>query len=144
MRYRVARVDGIEEHETIGALAKLCAAGDETFAPKTEAGDWWLVYADDVAVGFAGIRDATTEPEASFLCLAGVVPEHRGRGLQRRLIHARVQRARQLGKRAALSWVADWNVRSANNLVAAGFRLYWPAQRFGDKETVYFRKELHA
>lgn len=142
MTYRVRMVDAAVEHEVISDLCRVISPTDDTFRADTTKGDWWLVYAGDVAVGFAGLRDAATEPAAAFLCLAGVVREHRGAGLQRRLIEARVRRARALGKRAALSWVADWNVRSANNLIRAGFRLYWPAQRFTDNETVYFRKDF--
>lgn len=142
MTYRVQRVDGIVEHETISALAKLCSPGDETFFPDTSRGDWWLAYATDVAIGFAGLRDSTVDAEAAFLCLAGVHPAFRGHGLQRRLINVRVRRARALGKLRATSWTATWNVHSANNLLRAGFALYTPTLKFDDTDVNYWKKEI--
>lgn len=140
--YSVRQVDPIVEHEVLAGLARLCDRDTSIKAAlDTSRGDWWLAFADDVAVGFAGLRDANTDPEASFLCLAGVMPEHRGRGLQKRLIAARLRRAKALGKRRAITYTAVSNVASANALIARGFRLYRPALTWGD-EFCYWKKEL--
>ncbi len=51
-----------------------------------------------------------------------VVPSHRGRGLQRRLIRARLHYARRKGARRVVAWVLARNCYSLNNLVEVGFR----------------------
>ncbi len=136
MRVRVREVDGVEHGEIICDLARICLPGDDP--PLVHEGHWWLAYVGDVAVGFAGLRDARTDPEAGFLCLAGVVPQARGRGLQRALIRARVAKARRLGKRRVISYTAAWNWRSANNLIACGFRQYMPVKVFGGGDVCYW------
>lgn len=137
--YRIREVDGTVEEETIHALTRICMPWDDL--PDTGAGFWWLAYAGDVAIGFGGVRDASTDPQAAFLCLSGVVPEHRGRGLQRRLIRVRVQKARRLRKHSVISYTMD-NAHSGNNLIACGFRLYSPLKRWEGGSVNYWRLAL--
>jgi GNAT superfamily N-acetyltransferase len=137
--YCIREVDGDEESEVIAELHRICCPHDEL--PSTTDGWWWLAYAGDVAVGYAGMRDAKSEPGAAFLCIAGVVPEHRGKGLQRRLIRVRVQKARRLMKTAVISYTLD-NAPSGNNLIACGFRLYSPDKRWEGGDVAYWRRLL--
>jgi GNAT superfamily N-acetyltransferase len=139
VKYTVKEVDGAEEDETINALHKLCLPHDEL--PSVHDGWWWLAYANDVAVGYACMRDAKSEENAAFLAIAGVVPEHRGKGLQRRLIRVRVQKARRLMKRAVISYTMD-NAPSGNNLIACGFRLYDPDKRWEGGDVTYWRRQF--
>jgi GNAT superfamily N-acetyltransferase len=70
-----------------------------------------------------------------------VLPEARGQGLQRRLIGARERHARALG----MAWLVTdtyQNPASSNSLIAAGYRLYEPAQPWGARGTLYWRKRL--
>ncbi len=76
-----------------------------------------------------------------YLCRSGVVPEHRGKGLQKRLIRVRETYARNM----AMNWVISdttCNPPSANSLIACGFKLYEPAQPWGNRSTIYWRKRL--
>ena len=83
------------------------------------------------------LRDAKTFDNATFLCLSGVVPEHRGHALQRRMVRVRVQKARKLGKRRVISYTVS-NAHSGNNLIACGFRLYNP-DKCWEGEVTYWK-----
>lgn len=104
-------------------------------------GFWWLAFSKGHPVAFAGMNIVTSSPDMAFLCRAGVLPDHRGHGLQRRLIRVRVNKAKRLGLSNVISTTYD-NPRSANNLLAEGFRLYQPESPWGAEGTNYWIKNL--
>ncbi len=97
---------------------------------------WWLC--GDVA--FAGVRKVAGESLA-YLCRAGVAPEARGQGIQRRLIRVRLAWARRHALEAAVTYTSATNTASSNNLAACGFRMYRPANPWAG-EQLYWIKEL--
>ena len=74
-----------------------------------------------------------------------ILPEHRGNGLQRRLLKVRERKARQLGWTSVITDTTD-NVPSANNLIKAGYRLFEPesvgAMNWAFKSSLFWRKGL--
>lgn len=112
--------------------------------PVLENSLWWVVWRGKEPVGYAGLRvcENAQNKGLGFLSRAGVLREHRGRGLQRRLIRAREMEARALGLTDLVTYVALWNCPSLNSLVACGYRFYRPADKWGGKEAVYLRKRL--
>ncbi len=58
-----------------------------------------------------------------------VKPAFRGRGLQRRLIRARLRYAKDRGALSVVVWVEGRNSYSLNNLVEEGFRFTRRCQR---------------
>lgn len=97
---------------------------------------WWIVWRGKLAVGYAGMR-----PQGygvTYLCRAGVLPEHRGRNLQAKLIGARVRYARRQGLKTAITDTVSWNFSSANNLIRSGFTLYWPEWRWAGDDKLYW------
>jgi hypothetical protein len=88
----------------------------------------WVATAPDLP-GVVGAASAVLVDGGSavFLAAAAVLPAARGRHGQAGAIRVRLAYARRLGARAALTYVAPWNVRSANALLGQGFRLYRPA-----------------
>jgi len=74
-----------------------------------------------------------------LLCGAGVLPEARGRGIQRLLIQARLKYA--MANRADLpvhSYTIPMNSHSINNLIAEGFRSFAPVKPRYGKNTSYW------
>lgn len=71
-------------------------------------------------VGFAALKINRRKGE---LIRAGVHPKHRGRGLQSRLIQARLKRAAEVGLREVHTYTVTDNPASSNNLIEAGFRM---------------------
>jgi RimJ/RimL family protein N-acetyltransferase len=105
---------------------------------------WWLVWRGKEAVGYAGLRPCKEPRNASlgFLCRVGVVPAHRGRGLQKRLIAVREAAARRLGLTELVTYCVPWNCASINSLVSCGYKFYRPGTKWGGGGAVYLRKVL--
>lgn len=105
-------------------------------------GVWWVAYDDNYPVAFAGLRPSAQWLACGYLCRAGVVETHRGRGLQRRLIQLRERHARRSG----MEWIITdtyKNPASSNSLIACGFRLFEPSVPWGVSQTLYWRKKIN-
>lgn len=99
---------------------------------------WWLALCGGKPVGYAGMK-LCDDGRSAFLCRAGVLRAHRGHGLQKRFIDARLREARRLGCVAAITYTAVGNCASVNSLVAKGFRLYQPEWAWAGREFLYFQ-----
>ncbi|MFN4278295.1 MAG: GNAT family N-acetyltransferase [Ferrovibrio sp.] len=113
----------------------------DDIAPTTE-GYWWLAFEGDRTVAFAGLYPSAQVAGRGYLCRAGVLRSHRGLGLQRRLIHARVRKARSLGWHSVVTDTQPYNVPSSNSLIRCGFKLYRPDHLYAGEETLYWKKDL--
>lgn len=109
--------------------------------PNFTDGFWWIAYCDHTPVAFAGLVPSARWLETGYLCRAGVVEEHRGRGLQKRLIRVRLNFARRMGWRWAITDTTE-NPPSANSLIGCGFRAYDPREPWGGDTTTYWRRAV--
>ena len=137
--YRIALAD---LPVAVLALDEICFPHDDRIT--TADSLWWIVWQDKTPVAYAGMR-LCKDPRnlgLAFLNRAGVVPGHRGRGLQQRLIRARVAAARRLAVNELVTYVMIYNVASINSLVNCGYKFYRPATRYGGTGSVYLRKAL--
>lgn len=141
-RYITREVSGSVEAvaETLHAL-HYATFGDS--APKIDpgTGSWWIAYMGDTAVGFAGLLPSQVRPNTGYLCRSGVLKEHRGHGLQRRMIRLREARARRRGWSQMVTDTSS-NIHSANSLIRAGYTLFVPDLAWGYDHTLYWRKKL--
>ena len=104
---------------------------------------WWIVWQGREPVGYAGLSLAAQNKGLGFFSRAGVLPRHRGRGLQKRLIRVRETEARALGIPEIVTYVVDHrNSPSINSLVSCGYRFYRPSAKWAGKTPVYLRKKL--
>jgi GNAT superfamily N-acetyltransferase len=76
-----------------------------------------------------------------YLCRAGVLPAHRGQGLQKRLIRARIQVAKEKGMNWLVTDTND-NPASGNSLIACGFKLFEPTVPWAANGAIYWRMKL--
>ena len=138
---RLRAVDGKSEvyAAMLRYLQLACLPGDDPL--ETSEGHWWVAFDGDLPVAFAGLTQSQSVPGAAYLCRAGVLPSHRGRGLQRRLLEARERKARKLGFTVLVTDTFD-NPHSSNNLIRSGYRMHIPAVRYGATGTCYWRKPL--
>lgn len=93
------------------------------------------------SVGFCTARKLTYE-NGVFLSRAGVLPEARGAGLQRRMIHVRTRWARSIGAEFLCTYVVLDNFASLTNLIKSGYKLYTPANRWVGAGVLYLQKLL--
>lgn len=107
-------------------------------------GHWWIVYTEaNKPVGFAGLINSSQFADCAFFHRAGVADEHTGNGLQKRLIKARINKAKNMGFNWAVSDCSK-NPASGNSLLGCGFKLYTPSKPWGWDYTNYWRLKLKA
>jgi GNAT superfamily N-acetyltransferase len=142
MKYRIAAVDITVPKmvQLLTLLQKTCLPADKIY-PVTK-GYWYVVYTHrGEAIGFGGIVPSSRWSDTMYLCRAGVTRAHQGRGLQKRLLRARIRKAKALG----MNWVitdTHHNPASANNLIATGFKLFEPSDPWGFKTALYWKYRI--
>lgn len=145
MRLVTRKVDATEEEvrEDIDYLDRLCFAPTDAKV-EIEPGAWWLTYDGERPVAYAGVRRSAQWLDWGYLMRAGVDPEYRGRGLQRKLIRTRVKFARARGWHGLITDTSYDNIRSSNNLIAEGFKLFRPRELWAFSNSLYWIKTLEA
>ena len=73
---------------------------------------------------------------------AWVHKKFRGKGLQRKMIKARLKAAIGFRCYTAITYTTHDNVHSANNLFKMGFNMYNPEYAYVGRGMLYFRKAL--
>lgn len=145
-RSRRADLDNEDDVDHLRELHKLTFT-DGSFIPDFDYGAWWLLApALDflTPVAFCGVVPSTLGFGYAYLKRAGVLAEHQGHGLQRRMIRLREQWARREGFHTIVTETVSHNTHSANNLAACGFKMFEPAVPWGHKIGVglYYKKAL--
>lgn len=140
--YSFRQVDSDDE-EIVELLTELHLL---TFGPDCpisdfDYGTWWIGTDGREAMSFCGLTQSTYHPSYAYLKRVGVLPGHRGQGLQRRMITMREKRARLLGFTHCITDTTD-NPASANSLIAAGYRMFEPEEGWSFPTALYWKKEL--
>ena len=142
--YRIRRANPEEgDNEVILELHRKCFTSGE-YIPDFDEGWWWLCYRDYDPVGFCGLEktiDRVYGNDLGYLCRSGVREDHRGKGLQLRMIRVRERKAREVGCTAMLTDTND-NPKSGNTLIRAGYKLFVPTKPWAMKTSLYWKKEL--
>jgi GNAT superfamily N-acetyltransferase len=137
---KLRHVDVSQTGHELSALQKKCLPADCPF--NVSQGDWWIVYdSKNLPCAFAGLVPSTRWARTGYLCRSGVLPSHRGRGTQKRLIRARVRHAKKLGWEWLITDTYQ-NPASANSLIACGFKMFIPTVPWGAEGTLYWRRKL--
>lgn len=142
----VIRLVGTPEKPAPKALVELMDSMDRntiTGSDPFEKGEgyWWIAYDGKTPAGFAGMT-LHENGTMAFLCRCGVLPEYRGKGLQRKLIKVRERLAKKIGVKWLVSYTTRKRLVSGNNLIKCGFLLFDPPFSWGDKYWLHFRKEI--
>lgn len=139
----ILEVDGLEHCDL---LHYMNGFEPERFPPLKSRhlvdGQWWLAIDGKTAVGFAGmVPFFTMRDDIGYLKRAYVLPDYRGRGLQRRFMRLREAKARHLNYRLLVSECKD-NQPSERNFLAEGYQRFDPEQPWGEPGSTYFIKRL--
>lgn len=110
--------------------------------PVPHWGHWWVAFdANGAPVGFAQLVQSHFYPTCGYFARVGVLEQARGQGLQRRFM--------KLAERQAVA--NGWNLMvsdttkvpfSAANFEKLGWVKFLPADPWGKKHTIYWRKDL--
>jgi GNAT superfamily N-acetyltransferase len=140
MKIKRVNLRSLETQITLSALQELCLPYDKPH--KTNSGWWWIATSDDnEPIGFAGLVPSTRWSDTGYLCRAGVVPNARGKGLQKNFIRLRARQALTNGYRWLITDTYE-NPASANSLISVGFKMFEPSVPWGAKGTLYWRLKL--
>lgn len=121
-------------------LDKECFPADLPCDPSV--GTWWIMWDGKKVAGYASIKPSLGIPGAAYLSRAGVMPEYRGRGLQKRMIRVRLAYAKRNGFKEVVTDTSPGNVASSNSLIACGFKLFQPERLWSFRYGLYWRKKL--
>jgi hypothetical protein len=142
MKYFIREVNGKtkQKQKVLLRLQKEILPSDEPC--DTTQGHWWIVYTEHGhAVGFGGMVQSLQFTDCVFFLRAGVCYEHTGKALQKRLLKARIRKAKSMGFNWAVSTTYD-NPASANSLINCGFKMYDPSKPWGANGTCYWRIKI--
>jgi GNAT superfamily N-acetyltransferase len=140
--FKIRRVSFIKHQAVLKDLQLKTLPNDKPYANPDAW--YWLAYdPEGIPVAYAAMALSQTQDKATgvYLARAGVLPQARGQGLQRRLVAARCNFARKLGKEWAYTDTRT-NPHSANNLIRNGFLAYDPARPWAFEDSTYWRKRL--
>jgi predicted acetyltransferase len=129
--------------QVIAKLDKKCFVGDHPVSLKDTY--WWIAYSEaGNPVGFSGLRLCRKKENRGlgYFSRAGVIKSYRGHGTQKKMIRARLKKAKQLGLTHCVTYVKGFNLASANSLISCGFKMYSPHYKWGGKAALYFIKCL--
>lgn len=144
--YRIREVDADEYADELEALHRSTFADGTPLADFTE-GHWWIAFhlglsgRLNIPAAFIGVRQSILASDTGYFIRVGVLPQHRGYGLQRRLMRAMEQKARKVGWVRVVSDTRN-NPHSANNIIAAGYRMFNPEPPWGFTDASYWIKDL--
>jgi len=134
---RIRKVEPEVVRELCGRLLPF-DDGSTTWEPDDE---FWGAFDGARLVGWGGLRQSRRWLDCVFLCSSGVLPEARGRGLQKRLIKARVRWAEKQGYYYAFTYTVPHNPASSRSLISCGFRPYWPSKPWAG-DVCYWHRPL--
>ena len=125
-----------------------CLPEDDLVMPdKSTEGHWFLVHEHSytnippILIAFAVMVESTKWYDTVYMSRCCVLPEFRGKGLQKRLLRARERHARALGYTWAITDTRD-NVPSSNSLISCGYKLFEPTKPWSFEDSLYWRKKL--
>lgn len=146
------RISQTDDLDLIDEMDRVCFPQDARLGEDLVESTWWVARLNGKPIGYAGMLLQSEERKPgdglykAYLNRAGVLPEARGGGLQKRLIRARCAHAAKSGSLRAYTYVWAANIGSMNSLISCGFRPYF----FERQQTVtgatasfiYFQKQL--
>jgi GNAT superfamily N-acetyltransferase len=139
LSYTIREVDGVDNDDILTELHGKFF--HESVLVDFGIGYWWLAYYEKEPIAFAGLSPSQLGFNCGYLKRCGVLPEHQGNGLQRRLIRVRESKAKRLGWARLVTDTTD-NPQSSNSLYRAGFKMFAPAWPWAFDNTLYWTKTL--
>lgn len=135
--YRIKRARTVAELAAIEPLDSQCFVRDVEPLKLKQSIAWVAVHVPTGEIVGYALGRIVADANLFYLARAGVAWEHRGRGLQKRLIRARITYARKRGM-GCITYTVHFNPKSINSLIACGFKYYEPTWAWGGREMLYW------
>lgn len=134
-----------DDIEAIEAMDRVCFPFDKPYMFSWDKNVSWVIcnsaskVADDL-VGYISAHPLRNG--VWFFSRVGVMPSHRGQGLQRKLMACMEKHGRREGWREIVTYTVGRNGFSTANILAAGYRTYEPRKSYVGFQVVHMRKRL--
>lgn len=122
--YRIRRATHHELDDVVD-MDNVCFPQDAQARPRASGTLWWVAETGEGKLAAYGGVTAFRD-RALMLDRYGVLPPHRGEGLQRRMINVHLAYAKRARLAEAWTYTDSENVVSSNNLIRGGFTLWSP------------------
>lgn len=99
--------------------------------------EWWVIQQKGNIIAYCG---SLYSQGVCIFVRAWVARNHRGKGLQRKMIKTRLKAAK--GCYRAITYVYYDNANSINNLIKEGFLTYNPEYQYAGSGFIYWGKDL--
>lgn len=141
--YSITEVDGDQYAHELKRLNGMFPDDFLELKPRQiHDGMWWLAYLDKEVVGFAGSVPFIPFPRVGYFKRVAILPEHRGHGLQTRMITASVACAKHRTDWTTMVSSCHFeNYASANSFISAGWKLC-EVERPWEPESLFWRITL--
>lgn len=136
MKFQIRKIKTEKEWNIILKLnSRLLKGCDYERHPK---GTYWIIWHRKKPVGFFGVNEVDGLKGTMFFNRVGIAKGYQGKGLHKKSLQVRKNHCKRLGIKHLVTYTHIYNLRSANNLEAFGFRIYTPLERLKDKDMYYF------
>jgi GNAT superfamily N-acetyltransferase len=136
MKFTIRRCKDLE---LINKLKHQCFHKDDLTDSDLNSTYWFVAWTGGQPAGFCGVQ--YWGEGRAFFNLAGVLPEFRGHGLQKRMIKARERYCKGWAN-ALYTYTSSDNAASMNSLIRCGFRPFESETQWAGDEFVYWRKRV--
>ena len=131
---------GPDDIEAIEAMDRVCFPFDRPYMFSWDKNVSWIVEEGGEYVAYLSAHPLRNG--VWFFSRVGVMPSHRGQGLQRKLMTAMERHGRREGWREIVTYCVGRNGHSIANILEAGYRTYEPRKSYVGWQCVHMRKRL--
>ena len=100
----------------------------------------WIIWHNKTPVGFCTMRMLTHR--IAYMDRAGILEEHRGKGLHKKLLRVRESYARRQNYKEIITYTVSDNFDSLFTLVRHGYKKYDPEYAYAGRTCHYVIKDL--
>ena len=139
---------GPDDIEAIEQMDRVCFPFDKAYGFTWDKNVSWIAIGErgddynreDIPVAYLSAHPLRNG--VWFFSRVGVMPSHRGQGLQRKLMTAMERHGRKEGWREIVTYCVGRNAHSIANILEAGYRTYEPRKSYVGWQCVHMRKRL--
>jgi len=115
---------------------------DYVYQPESRVFAEWVTNGGHVVAFAVGELAILGSKRVGYITRTAVAKAHRGKGMNKQLVIALVNRFKYAGVHNVMTYTVVSNVTSLNSLLGCGFKPYWPTSEWAGPGVVYLRYKL--